>query len=199
MGYYVGLTGNIASGKSAAAQIFSQLNIDVFSADKVSRELTLNDKSVILTILNHFGEQIKQPDGQIDRKQLREIIFTDSTARQWLESLLHPLIRKKMEEMVASSKTQYCVVEIPLLLDKKNYPYLNCVLLITASEDIQIERVMQRDNCTYEQAMAILAAQPTIEQRLELADYVVENDTTLQGLKDKIMLLHHTFNKLSQN
>ncbi|WP_298625968.1 dephospho-CoA kinase [uncultured Legionella sp.] len=191
--YCVGLTGNIASGKSTVANLFSELGIKIINADQVSRELTAPNTIAYKEIISHFGTKIILENGELNRRQLREHIFTNPDERVWLERLLHPLIRQELEQQIQLCTTPYCVVEIPLLIDKKNYPYLNRILLVTSSLDIQIKRVMMRDHCTKEQALAIISVQPNIRERLKCADDVLVNDSNQDELKEAVSELHFKY------
>ncbi len=193
MVYCVGLTGGIASGKTLAASLFSNLGVDVFNADVVSKELTTQDQIVIEQIVDHFGNDIVMPNGELNRQKLRTIIFSNPLERNWLESLLHPLIRDKLQKLVLDSKTAYCVVEIPLLIDKDAYPYLNKIVVVDSLRETQIARVIARDTCSKEQAVAILNAQPSVEKRLEYADEVLTNDSSIDDLKRSVEHLHYKF------
>ncbi len=193
MVYCVGLTGNIATGKSTAAEIFASFGIDVFSADKISKDLTINDPSIYNQIVNHFGDGIKLKDGQLDRRSLRDIIFSNSDERLWLEALLHPAIRHELKKKVALSTSPYCIVEIPLLIDKKAYPYLNAIVVVNSSLENQVSRVTARDHCSKEQALAVITAQPDFNLRLKQADYVLMNDSGYSELKHAIEDLHQLF------
>jgi len=197
MVYCVGLTGNIASGKSTVASFFEDLGIHVFNADKVARELTIEGAGAYHEIIAHFGSQILLDNKQLNRKLLREIIFANIQERLWLEQLLHPEIRQQLAKDVELSSSPYCIVEIPLLKDRKNYPYLHRILLVTSPLDIQIKRLMARDQCTREQALAIIAAQPDNEQRLAQTDDVVVNNDTLSKLKNEIDELHLKYLQLA--
>ncbi|KTC93519.1 dephospho-CoA kinase [Fluoribacter dumoffii] len=193
MVYCVGLTGGIGSGKTTVAELFSRLGIEVIHADKISRELTQKDKSAYKRILEHYGNRILLDDGELDRSKLREIIFSDPKERDWLEHLLHPLIREVIKQRVAASLSPYCMIEIPLLISKEAYPYINRILLLCAPEELQISRLMQRDQCSKEQAQAILAAQPDIEKRLDSADDIVINNRDIEQLSQKVNDLHYTY------
>ncbi|WP_058535062.1 dephospho-CoA kinase [Legionella saoudiensis] len=193
MVYCVGLTGGIASGKSTAATIFAQLGMQVINADNIARALTLRGEDAYTQIVAHYGSEILNKDNELNRKALRAIIFSNPLERAWLEQLLHPLIRQKIKEQVHLSTSPYCIVEIPLLIDKKAYPYINRVLLIQAPKQVQIERLMQRDNCTQEQALSILAAQPDANLRLKNADDIIINDAGTEKLKSEIIALHHKY------
>lgn len=197
MAYCVGLTGNIASGKSTVACFFENLGIQICNADFVAKQLTLVGTEAYQEIITHFGQQIIQDDRQLNRKKLRDIIFSNPQERTWLEQLLHPKIRQQLAQEVESCASPYCIVEIPLLLNKDHYPYLQRVLLITSPLEIQIERLMRRDQCSREQALAILSTQPSNEQRLTQADDVLINKGDLQELKNEVERLHETYLKNS--
>lgn len=198
MVYCIGLTGDIASGKTTVATLFSQLGIEVISADKISRELTQKEKHIYKKIVAHFGTKILNSDKELNRSQLREIIFSNPKEREWLEHLLHPLIRQKIKEKVAACTTPYCIVEIPLLITKHNYPYIDRVLLITTPTKTQISRVMRRDKCSKEQAQAILSVQPTLNLRLKNADDVIINDLGIEDLTTTVNNLHCQYLQLSK-
>lgn len=193
MVYSVGLTGNIASGKSTVAKFFSELGVDVIDADRISRELTSKNTPYYQSILSHFGASVVLGNGDLDRRRLRDIVFSDNKERLWLENLLHPAIRKKIEDKIKACTSPYCLIEIPLLFNKKHYPYLQKVLLVTAPLESQLDRVIKRDNCSKEQALAILATQPSLKQRMEAADEVLNNESGLIELKAKVNELHKKY------
>ncbi len=193
MVYSIGLTGNLASGKTTVAEIFSELGVEVINADTISRSLTTKGTNSYKIIVDHFGSKALLENGELNRRYLREIIFSNEHERLWLENLLHPLIRHQIEIQINNSISPYCVVEIPLLIDKQLYPYLNKVLLITAPQEIQIERVIKRDHCSREQALDILSAQPELAQRLKIADDVIHNDTGYTQLKHSVEQLHSKY------
>lgn len=193
--YCVGLTGNLASGKSTVAQFFAELGIDVINADAIAKQLTQKDSETLASIKTHFGTKVIQEDGQLDRAYLREIIFADPAQRQWLEQLLHPLIRQSIEQQINHCQSEYCIIEIPLHIDKKLYPYLNRVLLITAPIEKQIARVQARDKCSKDQALAILATQPTMDLRIQHADDIINNDGDLESLRTQVQQIHKQYLK----
>jgi len=190
MVYCVGLTGTVASGKSTVAELFSGLGITIINADTLARQLTAKNQPAYHKIIAHFGAKILDEEGELNRKRLRDIIFSNTEGRNWLEQLLHPLIRQRIKEQVSLCTSAYCMVEIPLLKDKKDYPYLNRILLVNAPIDMQIARLMQRDHCSKEHALAILSAQPHINQYLKNADDVLINDSGFKELKEAVSNLH---------
>lgn len=196
--YCVGLTGSIASGKSTVADIFSELGIEIISADKISRMLTEVNQPAFHDIVHHFGESILTTNGELNRLKLRHLIFDNPDERKWLESILHPLIRKEIEHRVSHCKSPYVLIEIPLLTDKTHYPYLNRILLVTADTDKQIKRLMERDNCSKEHALAILDAQPSETKRRAITDDIIVNDHDLGALSKKVNELHQNYLKNSE-
>lgn len=199
MVFCVGLTGGIASGKSTVAELFSELGIQVINADKISKELTAKDQTAYQQIVAHYGTEILNKNKELNRRALRTIIFSNPSQRTWLEQLLHPLIRQKIQEAVTTCTTPYCIVEIPLLIDKKIYSYIHRVLLVSAPVEIQIARVMHRDQCSKEQALAIVASQPDMELRLNNADDLLINDSGRSELQTAVLELHHQYLQHIQN
>ena len=183
MVYCIGLTGTIASGKTLVTKLFAAHGIEVFSADAVAKALTAKDQIAYQQIVEHFSPEILCEDGQLNRRMLRDIIFTMPSEKLWLEELLHPLIRKQLQEEISHAHGPYCIIEIPLLMDKKSYPYLQRILLIDSLPELQIERVIKRDNCTREQALAILTSQPNTSERLKIADDVIHNDGGIEEFR----------------
>jgi dephospho-CoA kinase len=188
--YCVGLTGNIASGKSTVAAYFANLGVDVISADKIAKELTTSTQPAFMDILNHFGQAVLTKEGELDRRYLRQLIFKNPAERLWLEQYLHPLIRKQVEIQAQASNSPYCLIEIPLLRDRALYPYLNRVLLVEAETEQQIERLAIRDNSSKADALAILATQADASTLHKLADDILINSGSLEELREKIAGLH---------
>ncbi len=199
MVYCVGLTGDIASGKTTVAELFSKLGIEVIYADKISRELTQKNSPAYTKIVEHYGHEILKQDEELNRNKLREIIFSAPKERDWLERLLHPLIRHEIKKRVDASITPYCMVEIPLLITKQAYPYINRTLLVCAPTETQISRLMQRDQCNKQQAQAILSTQPDINIRLENADDIIVNDMEMVELIKTVNDLHYKYLHVSKN
>lgn len=193
----IGLTGTIASGKSTATKYFKQLGAGVISADEIARELTVPGTPIFQAIVEHFGTDFLLPSGELNRKKLREIIFKDVHEKLWLENILHPAIRKAIQEQIATIKAPYCIVEIPLLKDKIHYSYLDRVLLITTTKEVQLERLMQRDQCSLAQAQLFLSAQSDLENQRSIADDVIENNNSLDYFFQKICSYHQLYVKNS--
>jgi dephospho-CoA kinase len=197
MSFCIGLTGSIASGKSTVANIFAQLGVPVISADSIAKELTKINTSAYKAIIAHYGVRIQSNYEELDRRKLRELIFSEPVERLWLEQLLHPLIRQEIKQRVRACKNPYCLAEIPLLQNFDDYPYINKILLINAPIEIQITRVIARDSCSREHALAIIDNQPSFEQRFGIANDIIINDKSINDLTQDIALLHQKYLKES--
>lgn len=193
MVYCIGLTGHLASGKSTVAHYFAQLGVDVIHADEIAKELTARNQPAYREIIHHFGTAVLTSAGELDRRHMRQLIFSKPDERIWLENLLHPLIRKEIEYKVNQSQAPYCLIEIPLLTERSHYPYLNRVLLVQTTPEQQISRFVIRDNGTKEDALAILATQPDKTKLLKMADDILMNTGSVEGLQEKIRVLHNQY------
>lgn len=196
--YCIGLTGTIASGKSLAIDYFKSQGIDTLNADVIARELTQKDSPALTDISRHFGKDFFNPNGDLDRRKLRSHIIAHPDERQWLEQLLHPMIRQRIESAITQCKSPYCVIEIPLLQEKNHYPYLNRILLITSEPQQQIQRLMARDHCSEAEAIALLAHQESNNSRTDIADDIVLNTGSIDALQHQLNQLHQHYLQLSK-
>jgi dephospho-CoA kinase len=190
----IGLTGGIASGKSAASDCFASLGVPVIDTDLISRELVQPDTEGLQEVIENFGDGVLDETGKLDRARLRAIVFASDDKRQLLEDILHPAIRNRVEELVAEiTQAPYVIIVIPLLFETR-YPIpVDRVLLVDMDEDLQLERLIQRDNLNREQARAMLRAQTTRQQRLQKADDIVRNDGSIEELHAQLRTLHHDY------
>lgn len=193
MTYIVGLTGGIGSGKSAAAERFRALGIQVVDADVCARIVVEPGKPALQAIAEHFGSAILQADGSLDRAALRQKIFADAAERQWLEALLHPLIFEEMWSQLQAAQSSYAILESPLLIEAGQRAICQRVLVIDAAEETQLARATVRDKNSVEQVRAIMATQATREQRLAKADDVIGNDGDLAHLHAQVDTLHQQY------
>lgn len=193
----VGLTGGIGSGKSAATRIFQALGVDVVDADVMARKVVEPGTPALQWIAEHFGQQILKPDGSLDRAALRQRVFANPIERQWLESLLHPLIRKEIVQRLRAAGSAYAILSSPLLLETGQDALTDRVLLIDTPEAQQIERTRLRDGTSPEDVAAIMATQWSRSQRLVRADDVILNDGDLSQLESKVRALHQSYIALS--
>ncbi|QNF16427.1 dephospho-CoA kinase [Aeromonas jandaei] len=192
--YVVAITGGIGSGKTTIANQFAELGIDVVDADVIAREVVESGTPALEAIADHFGPDVITPDGQLDRRRLREQVFSDPSAKAWLNALLHPLIRSEMQRQCAAARSPYSLLVVPLLVENKLTGLANRVLVIDVDEATQIERTCRRDGVTSEQAKAIIAAQASRSERLAAADDVIENlNGSEMAIKARILTLHETY------
>lgn len=192
--YVVAITGGIGSGKTTVANQFAELGIEVVDADIIAREVVEPGTPALAAIATHFGADVIAPDGRLDRRQLRERVFTDPQAKGWLNALLHPLIRSEMQRQCAAARSPYCLLVVPLLVENRLTALANRVLVIDVDEVTQIERTCRRDGVSREQAEAILAAQASRTERLAAADDVLDNQNgTPEAIKSRIFALHETY------
>ena len=192
--YVVAITGGIGSGKTTVANQFAELGIEVVDADIIAREVVEPGTPALAAIAAHFGADVIAPDGRLDRRQLRERVFTDPQAKGWLNALLHPLIRSEMQRQCAAARSPYCLLVVPRLVENRLTALANRVLVIDVDEATQIERTCRRDGVSREQAEAILAAQASRTERLAAADDVLDNQNgTPEAIKSRIFALHETY------
>ena len=186
----VGLTGGIGSGKTAAANYFAKLGIDVVDADVASRAVVETGKPALAKIREHFGPDILLSDSTLDRAKLRSIVFADSSERIWLQHLLHPLINHHLQAQIAESSSPYCLLVNPLLLESGQNQWCDEIVVVDVPETIQIERTMVRDDNSRSQVESIMAVQMTRTARLEKASKVITNDQDLRFLREQVEALH---------
>lgn len=192
--YVVAITGGIGSGKTTIANQFAELGIDVVDADVIAREVVEPGAPALAAIAAHFGPDVITPDGQLDRRRLRERVFSNPDAKAWLNALLHPLIRQEMLRQCAAARSPYCLLVVPLLVENKLTGLANRVLVIDVDEATQIERTCRRDGVSRAQAEAILAAQASRAERLAVADDVLDNKNGApETIKPRILALHETY------
>ena len=190
----IGLTGGIASGKSAAAAVFAGLGVPVIDSDVIAREVVAPGSPGLAAIRARFGEGVLQADCQLDRRALRAQVFADPTALRELEALTHPLIRERMAAQSAAAGGPYQIHAIPLLVEGgARRPGIDRVLVIDCPEEIQVQRVMARDRVDEAGARAVLAAQASRAQRLAAADDVIVNDQGLETLREAVVTLHQRY------
>ena len=187
----VGLTGGIGSGKSAASKIFSELGRPVIDADLVAREVVEPGEPALGKIVTKFGDDVLTPQGELDRASLREKVFSDNQAREWLEQLLHPVIRTRIMEKIEDYQgtTPLVILASPLLLETDQHKLVDHVVVIDVPESLQISRTVARDNNSEALVKRIMDAQLPRDERLSKADSVLDNGGSVESLKDQIRLL----------
>lgn len=193
--FTVALIGGIASGKSSALAFFQKKNITCISADTIAKRLTEKHTPNYQAIAQYLGSDYLDTHGELDRSKMRKHLLHNASFKQWLEQLLHPKIRHQMLELRDQTTSPYCVLEIPLLKDKKSYG-IDEVLCINCDEKQQIQRLQQR-HLTAEEIQGLLAVQIPLQQRIELADVVINNHGSMQNLYQDLEPLHEKYLKLS--
>jgi dephospho-CoA kinase len=195
MTLHVGLTGGIASGKSTVARLFAARGVPVIDTDDLAREAVAPGSDGLAAVVARFGPGVLAADGSLDRRALRRIVFESESekARCDLEAITHPRIRALLTQRSSEAGGAYQIWVIPLLVEGKGRVRVDRVLLVDCPEALQIERVMQRDGSSREQAEAILAAQASRAERLSAADDVIVNDGDPARLEARVAELHQIY------
>ena len=194
----IGLTGGIASGKTAASDQFAQLGVPVIDTDVISRQVVEPGTEGIRRITEIFGNTVILDNGQLDRKALRKEVFDSPHKRETLESILHPLIREESRRQIDLLSTPYCLWVVPLLVESKMVEDVDRVLVVDADEATQINRLMSRDKISRNDALKILQAQIAREERLKCADDIIKNESGLENIAKEVQTLHKKYLRCSQ-
>jgi len=193
----VGLTGGIASGKSTVARLFLGLGAGVIDTDAIAREVVQLGEPALEEIQRRFGDDVLYESGALDRGAMRGLIFSDSVARSDLEAILHPRIGAEVQRQSQSVAGAYQIIVVPLLVDSPLLHFVDRVLVVDCNENEQLGRLLKRDSGTVEEAERILAAQSSREERLKIADDVIRNDSNLEHLREQVIALDETYQRLS--
>ena len=193
MALIVGITGGIGSGKSAVTQRFESLGITVVDADLAARVIVEPGTPALTAIAEHFGTDIIQSNGALDRAALRQRVFAQDSERLWLERLTHPLIGQEILDQITASSSPYTILSSPLLLETSQKALADCVVVVDVPQELQLARTMARDDNDEAQVKRIMAAQMPREERLDLADIVIDNSRSLTELDDLVEELHKEF------
>ena len=198
MALVVGLTGGIGSGKSAAADEFARLGATVVDTDAISHELTGPGGAAIAELNRQFGSAFIDAGGAMNRKRMRDLVFSDPEEKQRLEALLHPMIRAESARRIAAAKGPYAVHVVPLLIESPDHrARVGRVLVVDCPEDLQISRVRQRSGLPEQEIRRILATQIQRDKRLASADDVIDNSGPISAMQQQVHKLHETYLKLA--
>ena len=193
----IGLTGGIASGKTQISNLFRQLKTPIIDTDIISRETLEPGQSGYLAILNHFGTNIVLDDAKIDRRKLRQLVFNDTAAKQWLELALHPIIFEQSQQQIARhNQKKYIVVVIPLLFETNFSKLVDRVLVVDCGNHTQIERLILRDKIDAVLAQKMIDHQWSNQKRINRADDIIHNNNN-EDLNYQVISLHQKYLALS--
>lgn len=189
----IGITGGIGSGKTAVSDRFINLGITVIDADIVAREVVEPGTPALSKIHQHFGDDIVNADGTLNRAGLRKLVFSSPADRKWLEELLHPIIRESIVSHLNCADSPYAILTSPLLLETDQHLLCDDVVVVDIAEELQIERSCARDNNSAEQIRKIIAAQMSRQERLDKASHIIDNSGPQAALDEQVDSLHTLF------
>lgn len=190
----IGLTGGIGSGKTSASRFFAAEGVDIIDTDVIAHELTNSKGIAIAKIKKYFGNKFITAEGKLNRKKMRNLIFSDIKSRQQLESILHPLILSKVMCRIKITFSPYIIIVIPLLLETGNYhEIVSRVLVIDCNEKDQIIRTVSRGELNEQEVRAIMATQKKREERINHADDIIVNNGNIADLQKQIKIQHNKY------
>lgn len=193
MSYIVALSGGIASGKSTIAHLFAQLGVPIIDADIIARQVVEVGTPALEQITKHFSQEILLENGELDRSQLREIIFNNDHERLWLNNLLHPIIAQETQKQFAQQTAPYVIWVVPLLIENNLHQLADRVLMIDIPEALQLERLINRDRISESLAKRMIASQVSLTDRLSFTDDIIVNDGDLASLIIQVDNLHKQY------
>jgi dephospho-CoA kinase len=192
----IGLTGGIASGKSAVSKMFEDLSCDVIDADIIARQVVEPNSTGLNQLVKAFGKGILGPRQQLDRPGLRKIVFKNPDKLALLNSILHPLIQDRIINEIKQVKNNFCIIVIPLLCESDSYDWLDRVVVVDVKPATQLKRLIARDTITKKLAHKMMQSQCTRKQRLAIADDVINNERSLSQLKIDVEKLNSLYKSL---
>ncbi|MCX7098457.1 MAG: dephospho-CoA kinase [Methylococcales bacterium] len=193
----IGLTGGIGSGKTTVAKIFQELSVPVIDADEIAHQLVAIGQPALAQITQCFGAELLNEDGSLNRKQMRELIFSEPQHKKKLEAILHPLVYQAILAEAKQLAAPYCIISVPLLLETNMTGLVDRVLVIDCPPETQIERVRQRDGMATGRILSIIASQVPRAVRAARADDLIDNSKTDGKLAEDIKKLHNLYLSLS--
>ena len=195
----IGLTGGIGSGKSAAADCFIDLGVDVIDADIVAKNVLSINSDGYHSFIKDFGEEFLNDNREINRELLRKEIFSDEIKKKRLENIVHPNVRSNISDFINNSRSPYCIIMVPLIFETNSSKNYDRILVIDCDVETQIQRSALRDNQPIKEIQKIIHLQASREQRLSIADDVILNISTLTNLKEEILKLHDKYMEIKNN
>ncbi|MGI2213830.1 dephospho-CoA kinase [Shewanella oncorhynchi] len=195
--FVVGLTGGIGSGKTTVANLFAAEGITLVDADIIARDVVAQGSKGLEAIVSHFGIEMLTPEGELDRAKLRQRIFSHPEEREWLNQLLHPMIRQEMLAQVEKATSAYVIMVVPLLFENGLDRLVNRTLVVDISPELQINRTVKRDNVDASQVNNIISSQCSRSEKLARADDIIDNKGEISTLKREVQALHQRYLQLS--
>lgn len=199
--YFIGVTGGVASGKSEVTRRFEALGVAVADADLAAREAVAAGSPGLAEVVSTFGPGVLTTAGELDRTAMRQRVFEDPAARQRLEAIIHPRVRAWLRQECEAALGPYAIAAIPLLTEgggRDAYPWIDRILVVDVPVEVQIKRLMRRDEVDLALAGAMLAAQASREARLAIADDVIVNDGALEALDGEVARLDQLYRGLAE-
>ncbi|RXJ72471.1 dephospho-CoA kinase [Veronia nyctiphanis] len=193
MTYVIGLTGGIGSGKTTVSDLFAEQGVDVVDADIIARQVVEPGTEGLNKIADKFGSGMLTDEGTLNRSALREHIFSHPEDKEWLNQLLHPIIRQKMKDDCQQATSPYCLLVVPLLVENNLISLIDRLLVVDVSEETQIKRTVQRDGVSRQQVENILASQASRDARKKAADDLITNEDNSDTLKEQVVVLHNKY------
>ena len=194
----IGLTGGIGCGKTTVAKVFEQLKTPVIDADEIAHQLVAIGQPALAQIQQEFGTGVFNPeDGSLNRKKLRELVFSDPKQKQKLESILHPLVYQFIQAKIKQLNTPYCIICIPLIFETNMTHLVDRILVVDCSVETQIERVRKRDNMAIERIQSIIDSQVSRAFRKAHTNDLIDNSVTDDRLAEEVKKLHNLYLSLS--
>lgn len=195
----IGLTGGIASGKTTVANLFAELGIDIVDTDVIARDVVEPGQPALDEVRAAFGDEVVDGYGRLDRAAMRAIVFADEDRRRELEGILHPKIRQEAQRQSANASPPYHIVVVPLLAESPMRNDMDRILVVDCDEEVQLERLLNRDTESEEQARRMIASQASRNARLAIADDVIRNDGDLAETRQQVEQLHRSYLSLSND
>lgn len=192
--FIVGVTGGIGSGKTTITTMFAELGIEIIDADIEARKVVEVGSSALAKITDYFGKEVLKDNGELNRSHLRTLIFSNEENKQWLNALLHPLIRQSILNALKSTSSKYCILSAPLLIENNLHEIVDRVLVIDVMVETQIQRTMLRDKSNQQEVMAIINSQIPRAERISYADDIISNEETdLTDVSINVTRLHNDY------
>ena len=189
----VGLTGGIGSGKSCAGKFFQEVGIDVIDADKIAKNIINTNIEAKQMFIEKFGQEYIDSKQQIDRHLLRDEIFKDVNKKNILESIIHPFVRKEIQTFVEESDSIYKIIMVPLIYETNSMKFYEKIIVVDCDKEKQINRASKRDNQTKSNIENIIKNQASRKERLSIADEIIDNNSSLENLKNQVLRIHQKF------